>query len=301
MRGKKIDLYEGGHRVPCFIRWPAGGLRPPCDLGELAEVQDLFPTLVDLCGLETPRGATFDGAGLAKLLQGKEDRLPDRMLVTQFSRMNAPQPKKGDAAVLWQRWRLVQDKELYDLRNDFGQKNDVAADHPDVVAKMRAHYDAWWSRVEPRVNEFERFIIGSDAENPVLLSPCDWEDSFLDQSRQVRAGEPKNGPWGLLVDCDGEYQISLRRWPIEADAAIADGVPLYKAVDGQYPAGKALPIARARLRIGAFDESRSVGKEDKEVTFKVSLKAGPVQLQTWFQDADGKELCGAYYVYARRK
>src|ERR1041384_345214 len=33
MRGKKIDLYEGGHRVPCFIRWPAGGLRPPCDLG----------------------------------------------------------------------------------------------------------------------------------------------------------------------------------------------------------------------------------------------------------------------------
>jgi arylsulfatase len=301
MRGKKIDLYEGGHRVPCFVRWPAGGLRAAGDLAELTEAQDLLPTLIDLCGLEAPRGAAFDGASLAKLLQGKEERIADRMLVIQFSRMNAPQPKKGDAAVLWRRWRLVGDKELFDLRNDFGQKVDVAGEHPDIVAKMRAHYDAWWSRVEPRVNEFERITIGSEAQNPTLLSPCDWQDVFLDQSRQVRAGEAKNGEWGLLVERDGDYEISLRRWPVEADAAIADGLPPYKAVDGQYPAGKALPIAKARLKIGGVDESRSVAKEDKAVTFTAPLKAGPAQLRTWFLDSDGKELCGAYYVYVRRK
>ena len=104
-----------------------------------------------------------------------------------------------------------------------------------------------------------------------------------------------------MVDRDGDYEFSLRRWPIEADAAIADGLPPYKAVDGQYPAGKSLPITKARLKIGGVDESRSVAKEDKAVRFTAPLKAGPAQLRTWFMDGDGKELCGAYYVYVRRK
>src|SRR6185295_2432810 len=117
MRGKKIDLYEGGHRVPCFIRWPGGGLRPAGDIGELTQCQDLLPTLLDLCGVDTTKTAVIDGISLAKLLRGETERLPDRMPVIQFSRMNAPEPKKGDAAVLWQRWRLVQDQELYDLRD----------------------------------------------------------------------------------------------------------------------------------------------------------------------------------------
>jgi len=301
MRGKKVDLYEGGHRVPCFLRWPAGGLGAPRDIAELAESQDLFPTLLDLCGLGVPKGATFDGVSLAGLLRGRVERLPDRMLVVQFSRLGAPRPARGDAAVLWQRWRLVGDKELYDLRSDFGQTKDVAGEHPEIVARMCAHYEAWWSRIEPRVNDLERITVGSDRENPTTLSPCDWQDVFIDQASQVRAGEAKNGPWGLIVDRDGEYEISLRRWPAEADAAIADGVPLYKAVDGQFPAGKALPIAKARLKVGTFEDSREVAGGVKAVTFTTSLQAGPVELRTAFLDADGKELCGAYYVTVRRR
>jgi arylsulfatase len=301
MRGKKVDLYEGGHRVPCFLRWPAGGLGAPRDVAELAESQDLFPTLIDLCGLGVPKGAAFDGVSLAGLLRGRVDRLPDRMLVVQFSRLEAPRPAKGDAAVLWQRWRLVGDKELYDLRSDFAQTKDVAAEHPEVVARMRAHYEAWWSRIEPRVNELERITVGSDRENPTTLSPCDWQDVFLDQAGQVRAGEAKNGAWGLIVDRTGEYEISLRRWPVEADAAIADGVPPFKAVDGQFPAGKALPIVKARLKAGAFEDSREVAGGVKVVTFRTPLQAGPVELRTAFLDADGKELCGAYYVSVRRR
>ena len=115
MRGKKIHLYDGGHRVPCFIRWPAGKLRPPGDVAELTEVQDILPTLVDLCRLRKPRHVQFDGLSLAGLLRGECEQLPDRMLVVQFSRMQSPAPQKGDAAVLWQRWRLVQDKELVQI------------------------------------------------------------------------------------------------------------------------------------------------------------------------------------------
>ena len=172
---------------------------------------------------------------------------------------------------------------------------------PDVAAKLRAHYDAWWSRIAPRVNEFGRVTIGSGREPASLLSPCDWQDVFLDQSRQVRAGEPKNGAWNLHVERDGDYEISLRRWPVEADAPIAAGVPAYTAVDGQFIAGKALPIAMARLQVAGFDESRPVAKEDVAVVFTAALKAGPARLQTWFLDANGKALCGAYYAVVRRK
>jgi len=301
MRGKKIDLYEGGHRVPCFLRWPSGKLGAPRDVSELTECQDLFPTLRDLCGLEKPVVERFDGVSLARLLRGETNGLRDRMLVVQFSRMNDPEPKKGDAAVLWKRWRLIQDKELYDLRTDPAQTANVIEQHPEIVREMRAHYEGWWSQVAPRVNEFAPVTIGSEQEPVTMLSPCEWQDSFLDQSRQVRAGEARNGVWNLKVAVRADYEISLRRWPIEANVPIASGVPAYEASDGRFIEGKALPIVKARLRIAEVDEARAVAKEDVATTFTVTLLPGPVQLQSWFLDAGDQPLCGAYYVYVRRK
>jgi len=299
MRGKKIDLYDGGHRVPCFIRWPAGKLGPPRDIGELTQVQDLLPTIFHLSGF--PGELTGDGLNLEPLLTGRQERLPDRMLVIQFSRMNAPEPRKGDACVLWKRWRLVADKELYDLDSDPGQQKEVSAQHPDVVARMRAHYESWWAGVAPRLNEFSAVTIGAEAENPTLLSPCEWQDVFLDQSRQVRVGEAKNGAWNLHVEREGSYAIELRRWPREADAPLAAGLPALQVTDGQLAAGKALPIAKARLKVADFDQTVEVEKDAESVAFTVPLRPGATKLQTWFTDAAGKNLCGAYFVYVERK
>ncbi len=263
MRGRKVELYEGGHRVPCFIRWPGGGLRGPGDVAELTEVQDVLPTLVELCGLKAPAAAKFDGVSLAPLLRGQVEQLPDRTLVVQFSRMNHPRPEKGDAAVLWKRWRLIQDKELYDLTTDAAQKENVIARFPDVVARMRIEYDRWWAGVAPTVNEFSAIVVGSDAENPIQLSPADWEDSFLDQGAQVRSGLRRNGAWNVIVDRAGEYEIELRRWAREADAPLAAGLPPYQHADGTFPAGVALPITQARVRIADFDQTlpRVAGRE----------------------------------------
>jgi hypothetical protein len=220
-------------------------------------------------------------------------------LVIQFSRMNAPRPQKGDACVLWRQWRLVGDQELYDVVGDPSQKEDVAARHLGVVAKMRTHYERWWAGVEPRLDEFGRIVLGSKAENPTLLSPCEWADLFLDQSAQVRRGERKNGVWRLEVERAGDYQFELRRWPQEADTAITAATPPYQAADGMFPAGVALPVAKARFRIQGYEDSMPVAPDDKSVVFTATLKPGPTELQTWFFDADGKELCGAYYVYVR--
>ena len=301
MRGKKIGLYEGGHRVPFFVRWPAGKLRAPGDVAGLTQVQDVLPTLIELCGLPQPPPSKFDGMSLAPLLRGETNELPDRTLVVQFSRMNAPVPKRGDATVMWQRWRLVNDQELYDLRSDGAQKTNVIAQHPEVAEKMRAHYATWWQRVEPRMNEFSAIVLGADAENPVQLSPADWADAFLDQAAQVRAGVRRNGPWHVEVERAGDYEIELRRWPREADMPIASGLPKQPHAFGEFTVGVALPIAKARLKVGDFDQARDVSAGDKSVIFKMALPRGRTQLQTWFSGADGRDIAGAYYVYVTRK
>jgi len=244
---------------------------------------------------------SVDGVSLARHLRGEMQAMPDRMLVIDYSRMDAPVPVKEGAGVLWNHWRLLQDKELYDLATDPAQKTNVLQSFPDIAGRMRAHLDRWWAGVAPTLNEYGAVVVGNKAENPVQLSPSDWQDSFLDQGAQVRSGLPRNGVWNVVVDAAGEYEIELRRWAREADAPIASALPPVKHFDGVYPAGVALPITKARLQIAGFDESRAVSPDDKVVIFTARLKPGPAQLQTWFSDADGKELCGAYYVYVRRK
>jgi arylsulfatase len=299
MRGRKTMYYEGGHRAACFIRYPGGKLVAPQDIDELTEVQDLLPTLIDLCGIEKPAAAKFDGTSLAGLLRGTTKALPDRTLVVQYGQ----KPAKFDSAVLWRKWRLVHGTELYDLKTDPGQQKDVAADHADVLKRMRNHYEKWWSEVEPLLADPVPIILGADQENPATLSAADWWNVYCDNMNDLRTGKPTNAPWNVQFVKDGQYEIALRRWPKEADAAITASVPVFQAVDGQLQAGKALPIAKMRLKIGnSLDETKPVPADAKEVKFSVPMKAGAkLQMESFCMDADGKELCGAYFAYVMRK
>jgi arylsulfatase A-like enzyme len=301
MRGNKTELYEGGHRVPCFLRWPKGGVGGGRDSAELAQMQDMLPTLIDLCRLERPRGAAFDGTSLAALAQGKTKSLPDRTLVVQFSRMDRQRPQKDDAAVMWKRWRLVHGKELYDLAADPSQQTNLFDKQPAIVKRLQQHYDRWWAKVEPALDSFLPLHVGSDKENPTLLSACEWADVFLDQGAQVRRGERKIAKWSLQVERDGWYEVALRRWPRDCDAGLAEAVPEHVGEDGKYLAGVALPIAKARIRTGAFDRTIEVQPSDREARFRVQWKQGPSVLETWFLDAQGAPITSAYYAYVERK
>ena len=142
MRGQKTELWEGGHRVPCFISWPNGGLMKPRDIHGLTQVQDLLPTLLDLCDI--PTDANFDGMSLVSILRGKAVVPEDRMLVINYSRMpgfvNYPTPfaqthmYRNLGEVLWKRWRLLEDRELYNLETDPKQTTNVIDKYPEVVS-----------------------------------------------------------------------------------------------------------------------------------------------------------------------
>jgi arylsulfatase len=299
MRGRKIGLYDGGHRVPFFIRWPRG-LKGGRDIGALTAVQDVLPTMTGLCGLKRPADLDVDGVSLAGLLRGEVKQPADRKLVTQIGRMNLGRPQWGDAAVMWRNWRLVGMNELYDINKDAAQRQNVVKQFPEVAKQMRAHYEGWWKTVEPRLDTFLPVHLGSERENPVLLSPTEWADVFLDQGNQIRAGDRKNGLWHVAVERDGQYEFTLRRWARTVDAPMRAGLPPYKGEIGQYPAGVALPVAKAEMRLFGRTFSGAVGPEDRELKIRTQLGEGRSTLQTWFYDEAGRDLSGAYYVYAER-
>jgi arylsulfatase len=293
LRGHKTDYYEGGHRVPCFVRWPAGGLRAR-DVSVPAQVQDIMPTLLELGGGKDD-GTKRDGVSLAPLLKGG-DAPADRMLVVQYgaSPPFPDDPKKGRSCVVWNQWRLVLGTELYDVNADRAQAHDVAADHPDVVAKMRAHYDKWWAALEPHLHDFVTLSIGAPQQNPVQLTSSDWQDIYADNSNHIRnaAGGPQGGPWNVNVEQAGQYEITLRRWPFDSDAALDGNVD---------PPGKALPIRLAKLKVAGVEQEMKTAPGDRDAVFRVDLPAGRTQLQAWFEDAKGSDLCGAFYVKVLRR
>jgi arylsulfatase len=287
MRGRKRSAYEGGHRAACFIRWPKGGLKHGSDIDELATCQDLLPTLIDLCRLKAPPEARFDGVSLASLLRGTAQKLADRMIVVQYS----IDISKWKSTVMWKKWRLVNGAELYNITTDPGQQQNVADNHPEIVNAMRDHYERWYAEVEPIANEPCYIHIGSEHEDPVDLTCAQWYMVYADNFGHLDGGN--NSHWNVLVERDGDYEFTLSRYPLEADAAMDAPMILrrYKM--------PALPVASARLKIDQFDQAIPVVSGQKSVVFKVPLKAGRTRLQTWLYDSQGNELAGAYYVRAK--
>jgi arylsulfatase A-like enzyme len=288
MRGRKGTEYDGGHRVPCFIRWPGGGIGGGVDVGRLTANIDLLPTLIDLCGLEKPRGVRFDGTSVVPLLIG-EDKWPDRIIVTDSQRVDYP-IKWRKSAVMTERWRLVNGEELYDIKADPGQENNIADNHTQVVTRLRKAYEGWWADVSERFDGYCEIIIGSDKENPSKITSHDWHSDKPWNQTMVLWGEKRNSFWAVEVARDGDYEFSVRRWPEEVDA------PITAAISG----GVAIDAASARLKIADFDQTMGIAENATAVTFKARLKACKTRMQTWFYDKSGRELCGAYYVYVKR-
>jgi arylsulfatase A-like enzyme len=307
LRGVKGSQYDGGHRVPFFLRLP-GARAVPRDVPQLAAHVDVLPTLIDLCGLKRPGGVHFDGASLAPLARGSRS-WPGRALLVESQRIAYP-ARWRQCAMMTERWRLVDGRELYDLSSDRAQRTDVAAAYPDVVARLRERYEALWPEISARDRQFCRSIAGHSAQPEICLTSQDWipdEGSRnLVFQYNVAAGQVGNGFWPIQIARPGAYRFTLRRWPRETGAAITAplSVPLPGDVSIEDPQnwreGAALPIARARLAAGPlFDATKPVAAGDAEIVFDVPLPAGPVDVRSWF-DGPGLAPRGAYYLYVRR-
>jgi hypothetical protein len=211
------------------------------------------------------------------------------------------------------KWRLVRKKaaakyELYDLLDDRKQKKNLAANKRlnPVKKQLAADYEVWWKLVSSRADEYVRPVLGHPAEPEACLWGFDWHGGMGPWSqRLVASGAKANGWWAVDFAKAGAYHFDLRRWPkeIEKETSLTSGYdkPVETGV-----LGKALPIAKARIRL--FQGKTTIAERTTDMppdadgaVFEIeSLDAGPCFLQTWFYDRDGNELCGAYYVHVTR-
>jgi hypothetical protein len=207
MRGLKGTTYQGGIRVPFFVRWPSV-VKPGTQVDRIAAHIDVFPTLLEACGVSLRR-RKIDGRSLLRLWQNPRAEWTDRSLFTQWHRGDFPEPFRG-SAVRTQRWKLVNGKELYDLDADPGEKNDVAASQPGVTLKLRDEYEKWLQDVSAtRGYAPPRIVLGTARENPVILTRQDW--------RGPRAGWDRDsiGHWEVRVAETATFEIKVRIEPLK--------------------------------------------------------------------------------------
>ena len=157
LKGGKNSPYEGGSHVPAFWFWPSV-LGEDVDVDGLTAHIDLYPTFCELAGVTLPDSVQeLDGRSLVPLLKDSKAAWPDRELFIHCGRW--PEGRKEDfefkkCAVRTERWRLVNNNQLFDISADPSETIDVAAANPEVVSKLQDSYDQWWSSLSPfMVNE----------------------------------------------------------------------------------------------------------------------------------------------------
>lgn len=303
MRGKKVSEYEGGHRVPFFIRFPDRAGLKPASYDDLTTYTDILPTLVDLVDGELTPEYSLDGTSLLPLLTtGKQEELDDRIVVVDTQRKDLP-VKGKNSCVMQGNWRLINGKELYNLKTDPSQLDDVMVGNEGYASILQDAYEAWWNSMEEDLKVVHRMIVGRELKGTDLLTSHDWHSEVNSPWNQghIRAGKVDNGWWALEVAEDGHYAIQLFRYPPKLELAFGASVPPGDEVPGgrAYAAGEPIIPVSAKMKVGDQEFEDKLSAENLSVSFNAYLEAGPVDLQTWVMDEAGVER-GAYYVVVER-
>jgi len=150
LRGGKAMMYEGGTREPMLVCWP-GVVKPGSRCSEVVSSIDFYPTMLEMAGAKRKDGQILDGLSLVPLL--KRGTSPDREAIFchfphGLGRLSTPSTyvRKGD-------WKLIrihvtsrhfpEEYELYNLKEDLGETNNLAAKMPDKVKELSALIDGF--------------------------------------------------------------------------------------------------------------------------------------------------------------
>jgi len=270
MRGGKVSVHEGGSRVPLFVRWRARHWTPRV-VPQLASHIDIYPTLLDLCGVKPPSGPKLDGISLRPLLEGALANWPERTL---FIHNPIDERNRFPGAVRTQKYRLVMEVkgpgggsrakandaaakgwQLYDMEADPGEERNLAAQMPDLVAKLSKAYDEWFTDISRDGLRRMAIPVGYDEENPVELHA---PQAFFDGKIHFYAGPGFANDWltawiattdkvwfDLDVVKSGTYEVCLRQLCPKENAGAKVRVSIGDAkLEGVIPGGpvKVIPL-----------------------------------------------------------
>ncbi len=284
LRGAKASVYEGGIRVPFYVRWPSR-IEGPARRDSIAAHIDVLPTLLDAAGIKIPQNLVLDGKSLLPLWLNENDdqELRGRTFVTQHIKSIAQAPYQN-ATVITERFKLVAypksanashfkadtdnlEEALYDLSEDPFETNDLSKQRPETVIELRRAYDQWFSEMK---NErgFKPGIIhlGTAHENPSHL--CRYQDGH-----RLYGTDPEAIGWPVRIEEKGRFTIS-KTDPVFLGAVMA--------IQWQ---GE---VTRKRLA------SSQSGVE-------VTLEAGEGMLDVWVEDLSGNVAPKEFDVSIRRQ
>jgi len=156
LRSGKGSLYEGGIRDPFIVRWP--GVTPAGSVCDVPAIHvDVFPTLLEIAGARKPEGQILDGESLVKLFGNPRASLQRDAIYQHFPGY------LGAGAGMWRTtpvgliqagdWKLMEffedgRLELYNLRDDVGETNNLAAARSDKVKELHAQMLAWRKAIQ---------------------------------------------------------------------------------------------------------------------------------------------------------
>jgi len=139
-RGGKHTIFEGGTHLFTAVRWPKAGLVGGKTWDGLCGALDMFPTLMDMAGLQMPPTKPLDGKDFWPALR---DNTPSPVEDYYWAWKSSDGLRTAD----WKLLRYSDHSELYDIHQDVAEAHDVAAAHPDVVKALTAKMDAWVSSI----------------------------------------------------------------------------------------------------------------------------------------------------------
>lgn len=286
LRGAKGSVYEGGIRVPFYVRW-LNRIEAGRSVDRIAAHIDVLPTLLEIAGLSIPDGLKIDGKSLWPLWLGREAESdwPDRVLVTQHIKSIA-QAAYQNATAIGQRYKLIAypsaandanfqpdysdlDLALYDLIADEDESNDILDSHPEALAELRRVYEQWFEEMKS-TRGFEPGLIhlGTRKENPALL--CRYQDGHREFGT-----DPEPIGWPILIEESGRYRITVRD-------------------------SRELKIAGNALAVSWNGKVERLRSQASIRFMEIELKAGKGMLDVWLEDTSGNPLPKDFDVLVER-
>ena len=150
LRGTKADVWEAGHRVPFFARWPKK-IKAGSKCSQTITHTDLFATCAELAGAELPEKGAEDSFSWVPLFEGKSDQFERAPVINHSA--------NGTFAIRDGEWKLIlgngsggrekprgkpfgKPYQLYDLKNDPGEKKNLATKYPEIVSRLTKRCEA---------------------------------------------------------------------------------------------------------------------------------------------------------------
>ena len=204
----------------------------------------------------------------------------ERTLV--FSKLTPNKPdnfKRNKFCVAQGDWRWVDRKELYNVKKDREQRNNLTDKYPDIVQHLESKLNVFLQKNAQDRETAVRFILGDEQKKSITLTTQDlWVKSAFNQSH-VKKLSNGSGSWKVDFVQTGTYKFTLSRFPLYTN------LPFNEKLNGKR--SKSFTPTHAKISINNKEYEAFIGATDTNVFFELEIEKGAADIETWIFSKEG--------------